>query len=100
MSIVYSTETPRIATNKYRFNYPSKRDSYVDCCYAIMALNQVAKGLPDNYRHYLYWLKVRWLEHLYRRGYCVQAYIDQGIWHFKFKVDGIVFAWHLPDKVV
>lgn len=30
----------------------------------------------------------------------MQAYEDGSVWHLKFKVDGIVFAWHLPEKVV
>jgi len=100
MTTVYSTETPVIDTTRYHFNYASKQDSYVDACYACLGLNQVAKSAPDNYRHYLYRLKNRWIEMLYHRGYCVQAYEDGGIWHLKFKVQGIVFAWHLPEKVV
>jgi hypothetical protein len=100
MTTVYSTETPVITTERYHFTYPTKRDAYVDCCYAVLNLNQVAKVAPDNYRHHLYRLKNKWIETLYRRGYCVQAYEDYNIWHFKFKVDGIVFGWHVPGKVV
>jgi len=100
MNTVYSTETPTISSRKYHFNYYHKRDAYVDACYACLGLNQTAKSAPDNYRHYLYRLKNRWIEMLYRRGYCVQAYEDGRVWHFKFKVDGIVFAWHLPENVV
>ena len=100
MSIVYSTETPIIPSQKYHFNYRHKRDAYVDACYACLSLNQVAKSAPDNYRHYLYRLKNRWIEMLYRRGYCVQAYEDGRVWHLKFKVDGIIFQWHLPEPVV
>ena len=99
MSIVYSTETPIIARAKHHFNYPCKRDAYTDCCKACYALNQAAKMAPDNYRHYLYRLKHRWVEKLYKQGFCVQAYEEYSIIHFKFKVDGIVFAWHLPEQV-
>lgn len=100
MNTVYSTSTPIIAIEKYHFDYPSKRDAYVDACYACLGLNQAAKNLADNYKHYLYRLKNRWIAMLYHHGFCVQAYIDRGIWHLKFKVDGIVFAWHLPEKTV
>ena len=100
MNPIYTTETPIIATDKYHFDYPSKRDAYIDACYSCLSLNQAAKTAPDNYRHYIYRLKVAWLRHLYQKSFCVQAYEDYSIWHFKFKVDGIVFAWHLPDKVV
>lgn len=100
MTTVYSTETPRILTEQYTFDYPSKRSAYVDACYACLGLNQAAKMAPDNYRHAIYRLKNRWIEHLYRQGFCVQAYEDRSIWHLKFKVDGIVFAWHIPEKAV
>jgi len=100
MTTVYSTSTPIIDTKRYHFEYASKREAYVDACYACLGLNQVAKQAPDSYRHYLYRLKNRWIEMLYRHGFCVQAYEDYWIWHFKFKVDGIVFAWHVPEKAV
>jgi hypothetical protein len=100
MVAVYSTSTPVIARAKYHFNYPCKREAYVNCCSACYALNQVAKTAPDNLRFMLYRLKIRWVKHLYHCGFCVQAYEDCSIWHFKFKVDGLIYAWHLPDKVV
>ena len=100
MITVYTTSTPIVPSKKYHFNYASKRNAYVDACYACLGLNQAAKAVPDNYKHYLYRLKNRWIEMLYRRGFCEQAYEDHGVWHLKFKVDGIVFAWHLPSPVV
>jgi hypothetical protein len=93
--IVYSTETPFIASASHSFDYHSKRDAFVDGCYACLDLNKAAKDLPDNYRHFIYRLKNRWIEMLYRQGFCVQAYEDRGIWYLRFKVDGIVFAWHI-----
>lgn len=105
MTTVYSTKTPIISSNKYHFNYTCKRDAYVDCCYAILVLNKAAKTASPDMRFFLYRLKHRWIEKLYREGYCVQAYEDQGIWCLKFKVGdatraGIVFAWHLPDAAL
>jgi hypothetical protein len=100
MTTIYSTETPIITTKRYNFTYQHKRDAYVDACYACLVLNQAAKQAVPDMRFYLYRLKNRWVEMLYRRGYCVQAYLDCGTWHLKFKVDGIVFAWHLPERVV
>jgi len=97
---VYTTSTPIITSRKYHFNYASKRDAYVDACYACLGLNQAAKAAPDNYKHYLYRLKNRWIEMLYRRGFCVRVYEDYGLFHFQFKIDGILFAWHVPEKVV
>ena len=100
MNTVYSTQTPIIASQKYHFNYPCKRDTYVDACYACLSLNQAAKTASPDIRFYLYRLKNRWIEMLYKRGFCVQSYEDRCVWHLKFKVDGIIFAWHLPDPVV
>jgi len=100
MNTVYSTETPIIASRKYHFDYHSKRDAYVDACYACLGLNQVAKAAPDNYRHYLYRLKNRWIEMLYRRGLCVRAELgERQVWQLVFLVDGVKFQWHLPDQV-
>ena len=98
--IVYTTETPLIAPAARSFDYPSKRDAFVDCCYACLDLNQAAKTAPDNYRHFIYKLKNRWVQYLYEKGLCVQAYEDRGIWHLVFLVDSIRFQWHIPDKVV
>jgi hypothetical protein len=98
--IVYTTTTPFIAPAATSFDYPSKRSAFIDGCYALMDLNQAAKDLPDNYRHFIYRLKNRWIQHLYEKGLCVQAYEDRGIWQLVFLVDGIRFQWHLPDKVV
>ncbi len=64
-------------------------------------LNIEAKRMPDNYRHYIYRLKVRYLHMLYRQGYCVQAVLnDKRIWCVKFRIDKKVFEWHMPEKVV
>jgi hypothetical protein len=100
MTTVYTTETPLIAPAPHSFDYATKRSAYVDGCYACLDLNQAAKTAPDNYRHFIYRLKNRWIEMLYRKGLCVQAYEDRGIWQLVFLVDGIRFQWHLPDKVV
>jgi hypothetical protein len=101
MSIVYSTETPKIATKHYHFDYACKRDAYIDACYACLGLNQVAKSAPDNYRYYIYRLKNRWIEMLYRRGLCVRAELgERQVWLLVFLVDGVKFQWHLPDQVV
>jgi hypothetical protein len=75
--IVYSTETPFIAPASISFDYPSKRSAFIDGCYACLDLNQAAKSAPDNYRHYIYRLKNRWIQYLYERGLCVQAYEAQ-----------------------
>lgn len=99
--IVYSTETPIIPAQQYHFDYPSKRDSYLDCCYAVFTLNKAAKRMPDNYKYYVYKLKTRLIETLYRQGYCVEAYFEQKrIWCIKVKIQGKIFEWHLPEKVV
>lgn len=101
MAIVYTTETPRIDTHGYHFNYPSKRSAYVDCCYACFTLNKAAKRMPDNYKHYVYKLKVKLIEMLYRQGYCVEAYLDRmRLWNIKVRIQGKIFEWHLPEKVV
>lgn len=101
MSIVYTTETPIISSHTYHFDYACKRDAYVDACYAVLALNQVAKSAPDNYRHYLYRLKNRWIEKLYREGYCVRAEQGERLVHqLVFLIDGIKFQWHVPDNAV
>ena len=101
MSTVYSTETPIIASRRYQFNYHSKRDAYVDACYACLGLNQVAKSAPDNYRHCLYRLKNRWIEMLYRRGLCVRAELgERQVWQLVFLVDGVKFQWHVPYPVI
>jgi hypothetical protein len=101
MNTVYTTETPIIASHKYHFDYHSKRDAYVDGCYACLGLNQVAKSAPDNYRHYLYRLKNRWIEMLYRRGFCVRAELgERQVWQLVFLVDGVKFQWHLPGQVI
>jgi hypothetical protein len=97
---VYSTTTPIIAQAKHHFKYQHKRDAYVDCCYAILTLNQAAKYAEDNYKFYIYRLKHQWIEKLYRQGFCVQVYEECNIIHFRFKVDGIIFQWHLPVSVV
>jgi hypothetical protein len=101
MSIVYTTETPIITTEQYHFTYRSKRDAYVDCCYAILVLNKAAKTASPDMRFFLYRLKHRWIEKLYREGYCVQA--EQGerlVWHLVFLVDDIRFQWHIPGQVI
>lgn len=101
MSTVYSTRTPIISSSKYHFNYTCKRDSYVDCCYAILVLNKAAKTASPDMRFFLYRLKHRWIEKLYREGYCVQA--EQGerlVWQLTLLVSGIRFQWHIPDQVV
>lgn len=101
MAIVYSTETPCINTRGYHFSYPSKRSAYLDCCYACLSLNQAAKHMPDNYRWYIYRLKNRLIEMLYRQGYCVQAYLDTTrIWCLIFRIGTNVFEWHMPDAAV
>lgn len=101
MNTVYSTETPLIATDKYRFTYPKKRDAYVDACYAVLNLNQAAKSATDNYKHYLYRLKNRWIEMLYRRGFCVRVEMgERQVWQLVFLVDGVKFQWHVPDNVI
>jgi hypothetical protein len=100
MTIVYTTSTPIIAPALHSFAYATKRDAYVDGCYACLDLNQAAKSAPDNYRHYIYRLKNRWIEMLYRHGLCMQAYEDRGIWHLVYLIDGVKFQWHIPDKVV
>ena len=101
MTTVYSTETPIIAPKKYSFNYACKRDAYIDACYACLSLNQIAKTAPDNYKHYIYRLKHRWIEMLWRKGFCVQAEMGERlVWHLVFLVDGIRFQWHLPDQVI
>lgn len=100
MNIVYTTSTPIIAPAARSFDYPSKRDAYVDGCYACLDLNKAAKELPDNYRHYIYRLKQQWIRHLYQKGFCVQAQLDERqAWYLVFVVDGIRFQWHVPDKV-
>jgi hypothetical protein len=101
MTTVYTTETPIIATDKYHFDYPSKRDAYVDACYAVLALNQIAKSSLPDMRFYLYRLKHRWIEKLYREGYCVRA--EQGdrlVWQLTFLVDAVKFQWHIPFQTV
>lgn len=98
---VYTTSTPIIAPVKHHFNYARKRDAYTDACYACYTLNQAAKDAPDNLRFLLYRLKNRWIEHLYKSGYCVQAELNERlVWLLVFKVDGILFKWHLPSQVV
>jgi hypothetical protein len=101
MAIIYTTETPRIDTRGYHFSYHTKRDSYLDCCYACFTLNKAAKRMPDNYKHYVYKLKIKLIEMLYRQGYCVRAYFEQTrIWYLQFEIEKKVFEWHLPEKVV
>lgn len=100
MTTIYTTSTPIISAKQYHFNYPCKRDAYIDACYAILVLNKAAKSALPDMRFYIYRLKNRWIEMLYRHGFCVQAYEDRGVWYLKFKVDDILFAWHLPSKVV
>jgi hypothetical protein len=100
MNIIYSTETPIIATKQYHFNYPSKRHAYVDACYAIFVLNKAAKEASRDMRFYIYRLKNRWIEMLYRRGYCVRAELGERlVWQLIFLVDGVRFQWHLPSQV-
>lgn len=99
MSIVYSTETPTIKTNKYHFDYASKRDAYTDACYAMMDINKAAKTAPDNMRLYLYRLKDKWLQRLYEQGYCVRAEQDMWWnWCLVFLVDGVKFQFHLLER--
>lgn len=101
MNTVYSTETPIISSQKYHFNYRHKRDAFVDACYCILTLNKVAKSAPPDMRFFLYRLKHRWIEMLYRKGFCVRA--EQGerlVWCLVFLVDGIKFQWHVPDQVI
>jgi hypothetical protein len=101
MNTVYSTETPIIASQKYHFNYRHKRDAYVDACYCILTLNKAAKDASPDIRFYLYRLKHRWIEKLYREGYCVRAELGERlVWHLVFLVDGIKFQWHLPSQVI
>jgi len=101
MTTVYSTSTPAIDTRGYHFDYPSKRSAYVDCCYAVLSLNQIAKSVPDNYRFYLYGIINRWIEHLYRCGFCVRAELgERQVWQLVFLVDGVKFQWHLPYPAI
>jgi len=100
MTTVYSTSTPAIDTRGYHFDYPSKRSAYIDACTACYALNQAAKDAPDNYRYSIYRLKNRWIEKLYRQDFCVQAFEDCNIMHFRFKIDGFIYAWHIPAHAV
>jgi len=100
ITTVYTTSTPCIAIEGYTFDYACKRDAYVDACYACLGLNQAAKTASPDIRFYLYRLKNRWIEMLYKHGFCVQAYEDRCVWHLKFKVGDIVFAWHVPEKAV
>lgn len=101
MNTVYTTETPRIDTHGYHFDYTTKRSAYVDACYAVLGLNKSAKAAPDNYRHYLYRLKNRWIEMLYRNGFCVRAELgERQVWQLVFLVDGIRFQWHVPYPTV
>jgi len=99
ITVYYSTETPIIASDRYHFDYASKRDAYIDACYAILCLNQAAKSAPDNYRYYIYRLKNRWIQHLYQKGFCVQACEDRRVWQLVFFVDGIRWQWHIPSNV-
>jgi hypothetical protein len=101
MTTVYSTETPIITSKEYSFSYTYKRDAYVDCCYAMLVLNKAAKTASPDMRFFLYRLKHRWIEKLYREGYCVQS--EQGerlVWMVTFLVDGIKFRWHIPSQVI
>ncbi len=99
MSTVYTTETPIIDIDKYHFDYPSKRDAYVDACYATMDINKAAKTAPDNIRLYLYRLKNKWLQRLYEQGYCVRAEQDMWWnWCLTYLVDGILFRFHLLER--
>jgi hypothetical protein len=102
MNTVYSTKTPIIHSSKqYTFNYACKRESYVDACYCVYVLNKAAKDATPDIRFLLYKLKHRWIEKLYREGYCVQA--EQGerlVWHLVFLVDDIRFQWHIPGQVI
>jgi hypothetical protein len=101
MSTVYSTETLIITSHKYHFDYPCKRDAYIDACYAMLCLNQAATSAPDNYRYYIYRLKNRWIQHLYQKGFCVHAMLeDSRVWCLAFLVSGVKFQWHVPEKVV
>lgn len=101
MNTVYTTETPIIATHGYCFDYPSKRSAYRDACHAMLSLNQAAKSMPDNYRWYIYRLKNRLIETLYRQGYCVQAVLDNTrMYCLKFRIEGKIFEWHMPEKTV
>jgi hypothetical protein len=99
VTTVYSTTTPIIARAKQNFNYPCKREAYVNVCYACYTLNQAAKTAPNGLRFMLYRLKNRWIERLYREGYCVHAELGERlVWYLVFKVDGILFKWHLPSQ--
>lgn len=99
MNTVYTTSTPIIDTTSYSFNYQHKRDSYVDCCYAAMDINKAAKTAPDNIRLYLYKLKDKWIEKLYREGYCVRAEQDMWWnWCLTYSVDDILFRFHLLER--
>ena len=73
----------------------------MDGCYACLSLNKAAKKMPDNYKHYVYRIKVKLIETLYKQGYCVNAYLDiTRIWCLKIKIDGKIFEWHMPEKAV
>jgi hypothetical protein len=98
--IAYSTSTPAIARTEYHFNYASKREAYADACTACMALNKAAKDAPDNYRHTIYKLKNRWVEKLYKSGFCVQVEMgERQVWQLVFLVDDLKYQWHMPDNV-
>ena len=100
MVAIYSTSTPIIARAKYHFNYHRKRDAYADACTACMALNKAAKDAPDNLRYYIYRQKIAWVKHLYTSGFCVQAEMgERQVWCLVFKIDGLLFRWHLPSQV-
>jgi hypothetical protein len=99
MTTVYSTETPRIDTTRYSFDYPTKRSAYVDALHACMEINRAAKTAPDNIRIYLYKIKRRWLQRLYEQGFCVRAEQDMWWnWELTYLVDGIVFRFHLLER--
>lgn len=101
MNTIYSTSTPILDTRGYHFDYPCKRSAYVDCCYALMDLNKVAKQAPDNLRHYIYKLKQRYLQRLYEQGQCVYAAQDEHLaWDLVYLVDGIQFKFHVPARAV
>ena len=100
MSTVYSTETPIIASRRYQFNYHSKRDAYVDACYACLGLNQVAKSAPDNYRHCLWAEKSMDRDALPTRLVCGAELGERQVWQLVFLVDGVKFQWHVPYPVI
>jgi hypothetical protein len=63
-------------------------------------LNKAAKTASPDMRFFLYRLKNRFIEMLYRRGFCVRAELGERlVWQLFFLVDGIKFQWHLPDPV-